>query len=95
MTTKKAPAAPTVQSTARGIERCGSCGLLAERGRSLEADEEQDPEQDAAEHAAAGDPEPRRLARVEHRERDAVLAALGDDHEREDQHRDERDDARR
>ncbi len=25
MSTKNAPAAPTVQSTARGIERCGSC----------------------------------------------------------------------
>ena len=50
--------------------------LLAERGRRLEADEEQDSEQDAAEHAAARDAEPGRLARVEHRERDAVVAAL-------------------
>ena len=66
-------------------------GLLADRGRRLEADEEEDAEQDAAEHATAGDPEQRGLARVEHRQGVPVLAALGDDHEREDQHRHERD----
>ena len=65
--------------------------LLADRRRGLEADEEEDPEQDPAEHAAAGDAEERGLARVEHRQRVPVLAALGDDHDREDQHRDERD----
>ena len=35
--------------------------LLPDRGRSLEADEEQDAEQDAAEHPAARDAEERRL----------------------------------
>ena len=60
------------------------------RGR-LEADEEEDAEEHAAEDAASLDPEPRRLPRVEHRERDAVLPALRDDHDPEDQHRNERD----
>ena len=69
--------------------------LLAERRGRLEAHEQQDPQQDAAQHAPARDAEQRRLARVEHRERHAVLPALADDHDREDHHRDERHDGER
>ena len=55
--------------------------LLADRGRRLEADEEQDAEKHAAEHAAARDGEERRLARIEHGQRDPVRTALRDDHD--------------
>ena len=73
------------------MERCGSRALLTDRGRRLEADEQQDAEQHAAQHAAAGDAEQRRFPRVEHGQRVSVRAALGDDDQRQQQHRNERD----
>ena len=69
--------------------------LLADRGSRLEADEEEDAEQDPAEDTAARDSENRGLARIEHGQGVAVLAALADDHDGQDQHRDERDDRER
>ena len=83
MKTKNAPAAadrPQHGARDRAV-RVG--GLLADRRRRLEPDEEQDAEEHAAEHAAARDAEERCLTGVEHREREAVLAALGDDHDRQ------------
>src|SRR6478736_6323952 len=61
-------------------------GFLADGRGRLEADEEEDAEEHAAEDATSLDTEPRRLPRVEHRERDAVLPTLRDDHDPEDQH---------
>ncbi len=49
MNTKNSAEAATVPSTARGIDLCGSLALLAERGRRLEPDEQQDAEQHAVE----------------------------------------------
>ena len=88
---KNVAAAPTVQRTARGIERLRVVGLLGDRGRRLEADEQQDAEQHPAEDAAVGEAEQRGLAGVEHRQRVAAVTALGDDHDAERHHRDERE----
>ena len=61
-------------------------GLLANRGRGLEANEQGDGEQDAVEDAVQ-----RRVAGPESREGVTGVAALGDDRDGQDQKRDQRD----
>jgi hypothetical protein len=61
-------------------------GLLSDRGRGLEADEQRDREQDPVEDAVG-----RAVVGGEHRQRVAGVAALGDDRDGQDQERDQRD----